>query len=72
MTQIKSTDLSILGAVKSQLENIVKYTVLIALWFELRTHLYAIFVAFYEGFLKILTTQPFGELTKIKQQKVIP
>ena len=36
MTQIKSTDLSILGAVKSQLENIVKYTVLIALWFELR------------------------------------
>ena len=39
MTQIKFTDLSVLGAVNSQLENIVKYTVLIALWFELRTHL---------------------------------
>ena len=39
MTQIKFTDLSVLGAVNSQLENIVKYTALIALWFELRTHL---------------------------------
>ena len=39
MTQIQFTDLSVLGAVNSQLENIVKYTVLIALWFELRTHL---------------------------------
>ena len=39
MTQIKFTDLSVLGAVNSQLENIVKYTVLIALRFELRTHL---------------------------------
>ena len=39
MTQINFTDLSVLGAVNSQLENIVKYTVLIALWFELRTHL---------------------------------
>ena len=39
MTQIKFTDLSVLGAVNSQLENIMKYTVLIALWFELSTHL---------------------------------
>ena len=39
MTQIKFTDLSVLGAVNSQLENLVKYTALIALWFELRTHL---------------------------------
>ena len=39
MTQIKFTDLSVLGAVNSQLENIMKYTVLIAFWFELSTHL---------------------------------
>ena len=39
MTQIKFTDLSVLGAVNSQLENIMKYAVLIALWFELSTHL---------------------------------
>ena len=39
MTQIKFTELSVLGAVNSQLENIMKYAVLIALWFELSTHL---------------------------------